>query len=115
MLLGGRFVEVVHTGTVMGQPFEGRMLMGYDNIAKKYVAVWVDSMGTAITHYDGTYDKNTKRLMMGARFIDPMTRRPVSVRAVTAFTDPTSWTYEEHTKGSDGNERLTLKIAFKKG
>jgi hypothetical protein len=114
MVLGGRYVQVVHHGTVMGEPFEGIMLSGYDNLAKKYVATWVDNMGTSIVHYDGSFDKNTKRLMMGARFIDPMTGKPMKTRTVTAFLSPTSWTYEEYAPGAGGKERLVMLITFTK-
>jgi len=78
------------------------------------VSIWFDNMGTALVHYDGTYDKNLKRLMTGARFVDPMTRKPVHVRAVTSFVDATSFTYEEFMPGPDGKDRRTMKITFKK-
>lgn len=115
MILGGRFVQVIHKGTVMGQPFEGRMLCGYDNVAKKYVASWVDNLGTSIVHYDGTYDKVGKRLLMGATFIDPMSRKPIHVKSVTSFLSATSWTYDEYIPGADGKDRKTMTITFKKG
>jgi hypothetical protein len=114
MLLGGRYLQLIHKGTLMGQPFEGIMVIGYDNIAKKYVAQWIDNMGTSFIHYDGTYDKHLKRLMMGARFVDPMTRLPLKVRAVTTFIDATSWTYEEFSTPGEGKEWQSLKITFKK-
>lgn len=115
LVLGGRFVHVIHKGTMMGQPFEGMMLLGYDNIAKKYVSTWVDVMGTAMVRYDGSFDKRTKRLMMGARFVDPMTLKPARTRAVTTFAGPTNMTYEEFSVEPDGKERLVLTITFKKG
>jgi hypothetical protein len=114
MLLGGRFVQVVHHGTVMGQPFEGIMLGGYDNLAKKYVATWVDNLGTSIVRYDGSFDKNSKRLMMGARFTDPMTGKPARTRSVTTFVSPTSWTYEEYSLDPKGKERMIMMITFTK-
>src|SRR5262249_41530950 len=70
LMLGGRFVHVVHHGTMMGQPFEGMMLLGYDNLAGKYTAVWVDNMGTQIATYDGTYDAAKKALTMTGHFTD---------------------------------------------
>jgi hypothetical protein len=114
LVLGGRFVQVTHKGTMNGQPFEGMMLAGYDNLAKKYVATWVDNMGTAIVHYDGSADRNTHRLMMGARFVDPRTLKPARTLAVTTFVSATSWTYEEFNLGVDGADQLVLTITFKK-
>jgi len=115
IVLGGRFAHVIHKGTMMGQPFEGMMLLGYDNIAKKYVSTWVDNMGTAIVHYDGSFDRHTHRLMMGARFVDPMTLKPTRTRSVTTFASATNWTYQEFTIEPDGKERLVLTITFTKG
>ena len=114
MVLGGRFVHVVHKGTMMGQPFEGMMLSGYDNIAKKYVATWVDNMSTTIVRYDGSYDKNTKKLMMGTQYIDPMTWKPTRSRSVTTFISPASWTYEDFVPGPYGKERVVMTITFTK-
>jgi hypothetical protein len=68
-LLGGRFVQQELNATMMGGPFEGRGLMGYDNFKKKYVGTWIDSMGTGfmtssgdevekgkVWNFSGTYD-----------------------------------------------------------
>jgi len=114
MVLGGRFVNVIHKGTMMGQPFEGMMLSGYDNIAKKYVASWVDNMSTGIVRYDGSYDKNTRKLMMSSQYMDPMTWKPTHSRSVTTFVSPTSWTYEEFVPDPYKKERLAMTITFTK-
>jgi hypothetical protein len=43
-LWGGRFVESHYEGTMMKMPMEGRHLIGFDTIDKRYVSVWLDSM-----------------------------------------------------------------------
>ena len=48
MILGGRYLEQRYEGTMMGQPFSGIGVTGFDNYKKKFVSTWVDSMGTAI-------------------------------------------------------------------
>src|SRR5512132_483462 len=46
--LGGRvMVEEVH-GTMMGMPFEGHGMSGFDNVTGKYWSTWTDSMGTGL-------------------------------------------------------------------
>jgi uncharacterized protein DUF1579 len=114
VILGGRFVHVLHHGTMMGQPFEGMMLLGYDNIRKKYTSSWVDSMGTQIASYDGTWNAAKKSLTMAGHFLDPMTGKPMKTRGVTAFPDATTMTYDEYMMGPDGKEMKTLHIDFKK-
>jgi len=44
MVLGGRFLHQEFTGEMMGSPFTGIGVNGYDNHTKKYVSTWMDSM-----------------------------------------------------------------------
>ena len=53
MLLDGRFLQQEFTGDMMGQPFSGIGIDGYDNLAKKYVSTWIDTMGTRIFSMEG--------------------------------------------------------------
>jgi hypothetical protein len=43
VVLGGRFVRLEYTGTVMGKPHAGHMLIGYEPTERRFTAVWVDS------------------------------------------------------------------------
>ncbi len=62
--LGG-FWNVTHfESKMMGQPFSGIELLGYDPLKEKYVAVWVDSMTPLLTVLEGTYDADTQTLTM---------------------------------------------------
>jgi hypothetical protein len=45
-VLGGRFIEQRFVGSMMGAPFEGLGLMGYDRVREAYVGFWLDSAGT---------------------------------------------------------------------
>jgi Protein of unknown function (DUF1579) len=112
--LGGRFVHVVHHGTMMGQPFEGHMLLGYDNLAKKYTSAWVDNSGTAIITYQGSYNAAKKALTMSARFTDPMSGQQMQTKGITTFQGPDAMTYDEFGKGPDGKPMQFLHIEFKR-
>ena len=54
MILGGRFLQQVIDGTMHGKPHTGIWTIGYDNLLKRYVSTWIDSMSTQIFHMDGT-------------------------------------------------------------
>ena len=54
--LGGRYVQEEFSGEMMGAPFQGIGFTGYDNMKKKYVGVWMDSMSTAMFTTEGTAD-----------------------------------------------------------
>jgi uncharacterized protein DUF1579 len=114
LTMGGRYVHVEHHGTMMGQPFEGAMLLGYDNLAKKYTSAWVDNMGTAITMYEGTYDAAKKTFTMRGHFTDPMTGKLTHTKGVTAFPSADTMTYDEFSPGPDGKPMKVLHIDYKR-
>jgi hypothetical protein len=64
MLLGGRFLYQEFTGQVMGQPFSGIGIDGYDNLRKKYVTAWMDTMGTGIFMMEGTASADGKTIIL---------------------------------------------------
>ena len=61
-VMDGRYIEEHFTSDMMGQPFVGRSILGYDNVKGKYVSIWFDNMGTGISQMEGTYDEATKTL-----------------------------------------------------
>lgn len=56
-ILGGRYIQSTVSGSLMGEPFEGRGLMGYDNYKKKYTSVWCDNHSTALLTSEGLADQ----------------------------------------------------------
>ncbi len=45
--------------TMMGGPFVGHEVVGFDPTEKKYQVSWVDSMSTSFTLGTGTFDAKT--------------------------------------------------------
>jgi len=64
MIMGGRYQSSKHTGNMMGMPFEGQSIAGYDNAKKKFVSTWIDNFGTGIMMMEGTWDNATKTMTM---------------------------------------------------
>jgi hypothetical protein len=56
LILGGRYLEEVVKGTMMGQPFEGRGISGYDNVSGEWWGTWIDTMSTGIMISRGEWD-----------------------------------------------------------
>src|ERR1700685_3873883 len=52
-ILNGHFLEDEFHGEMMGKPFTGRSLMGYDNIKQTFNTVWVSDMQTSIFTSEG--------------------------------------------------------------
>lgn len=60
LICNGLWLKSVVNSTMMGQPFQGVWLGGYDKFNKKYVSVWIDSMGPESCVADGTWDAKTR-------------------------------------------------------
>src|SRR5262245_36614956 len=61
---GGLWLVGDFKGGFEKMPFQGKSLESYDAKKKKYVSVWVDSMGPTPMLSEGTYDKEKKTLTM---------------------------------------------------
>ena len=72
-ILGGRFLQEEATGEMMGQPYSGLGIIGYDNMNKKYTIVWVDNSSTATFTADGTADQGNKVFTFYGKMDEPIT------------------------------------------
>ncbi|MBK7865972.1 MAG: DUF1579 domain-containing protein [Ignavibacteriales bacterium] len=71
MILGGRYLQMIHEGAAFGQVFQGVNLIGYDNTLKKFFSFWIDNLGTGYTIATGDYDKATNTVILFGNMIDP--------------------------------------------
>ena len=65
-ILGGRYLVQRTKGTMGGMPMEGFQILGYDNVHKEYVSVWLDNWGTGIHTSAGQADENGVIEMKGS-------------------------------------------------
>ena len=93
-ILGKRFVETVYKGTILGQKVEARVVEGYDNRAREFVATWRDTMGTYTLIFRGTCDVECKVWTKEAELTDPISNRKLTNKGVTTVLDENSYKYE---------------------
>jgi len=103
MILGGRFLREEFSGELMGSPFNGIGVMGYDNQSEKYVSTWVDSMGTGIYFFKGTASRDGKTISLESLFEDPI-KGPGTWRLVTRIVDENTEVGEMHMTYESGLE-----------
>lgn len=112
-ILGGRFVQSRFRGEMMGEPFEGMGLDGYDNFKKKYVCTWIDSMGTAICTFTGTPDETGQVITYTGQIDDCMSgRKDVPVRIVIRWSNDDKYTFTWYQPGPDGKETKSMEIEY---
>jgi hypothetical protein len=118
-IMGGRYTVMDVTGK-MKMPdengkmkemtFKGMGIEGYDNVKRKFVASWIDNMGTGIEFSDGTYDPATKTLTYTSE-VEPVPGMKTPVREVIKLPDNNHMTlewYENH----GGQEKKTMEINY---
>lgn len=112
MVLGGRFLEEHFEGKMMGQPFSGIGITGYDNHKKKFEGFWVDSVGTGMMIMSGSLDKTGKKMTSQGKMDDILTGKPIRLRSVMTFVDDDHHTFEMWMTGADGKSFKNLEIAY---
>lgn len=107
MILGGRYVRLIYKGEMMGQPFEGHQISGYDNIEKAYKTFWIDNSSTSFYLLTGKYDAATKTYTFTGRWADPMDGSN-PVRMVIKIVSPDEYASETYMTMPDGREFMNM-------
>jgi len=113
MECGGLWLVGNFVGEYDGKPFQGKELDSYDAGKKKYVGVWVDSMGTLPMISEGTYDKEKKRLTMTAEYPSP-DGKPTKYTMVTDYKDDDNMVWSMSVPGKDGKDTVIMTITYKR-
>ncbi|MEP6594852.1 MAG: DUF1579 domain-containing protein [Ginsengibacter sp.] len=113
MILGGRYQQSIHKGTVMGQPFEGMGTLAYDNAKKTFVSTWADNMGTGIMVMEGPWDDATKTINMKGKQTEPMTGKDMDMRQTFKIIDDNTQQLEMFAT-QNGTEYKTMEIKLKR-
>ncbi len=111
MILGGRFLQQEYNGEMMGSPFAGIGVTGYDNHTKKYVSTWMDSMGTGIYLFEGTASADGKTITQESHYDDPF-RGPMTWRSVTKIVDKNTHVFEMYGIDKNGKEEKMMEITY---
>lgn len=111
MLLDGRFLYQEFTSQMMGQPFSGIGIDGYDNLRKKYVTTWIDTMGTGFFTMEGTASADGKTITLKGQHAEPGGGQ-MTHRAVWKIADSNTQTFDMYGTHQGGKEMKMLEIAY---
>jgi Protein of unknown function (DUF1579) len=103
-------------GQMKDVEFKGMGMEGYDNVKKKFVASWIDNMGTGIEFSEGTYDPASKTFIYTAE-MEPVPGMKTKVREVIKLVDNSHMTlewYETPGGKAKGKEKKTMEINYTK-
>lgn len=111
MLLDGRFLYQEYNAQMMGQPFSGIGIDGYDNMTKKYVTAWIDTMGTGIFMMEGTASADGRTITLKGSHPEPGGGK-MSHRAVWTIVDHNTQIFDMYGAHHGGKEMKVLEITY---
>jgi len=116
MILGGRVMREEVQSEMLGMPFHGLGMTGYDNVTGRWWSTWSDSMSTGLLVSYGTCDDAMTRCEFKGAYPDPMTGGMKETRLVSE-SSPEREVMKSYEAGPDGKEVQTMELVFtrKKG
>ena len=106
-------IEEVKT-EMMGRPFQGFSISGYDNVKKKHVGMWVDSLSTALLTMEGHFDPEGKTLAVYGTSSDPATGEHDKLMGyLTHLVDDDHHVFEirDYSRRPEGVKTMVLEYA----
>jgi hypothetical protein len=108
---GGLWLVSDFDAPIMGMPFQGMEVLGFDPSDSTFNSVWVDSMTTTATLMKGTYDKDTKTLTLRGESVGPDgSKTPMT--NVTRYPDADHMVFEMKGPGEDGKPMTYMTIEY---
>lgn len=113
MILGGRYQEANYSGTMMGQPFQGKSTLAYNNASKEYTTTFIDNMGTGMMVAVGKFDDKTKTIEFKGDMVDPLNGKKTPYREIYTIVDAKTRKMEMFDV-KKGEEYKSMEIIMKK-
>jgi hypothetical protein len=85
-VMDGRFVKCEVSSDMMGMPFRGEGIYGYDNVTSKWQCTWIDNMGTTLMTGTGDVSSDGKTMTWTYNYTDPYTKKASTMREVQTTT-----------------------------
>jgi len=115
-ILGGRFLQQkVKSPATEAFPmdFEGMGLLGYDNLGKKYLSIWMDNMMTGAMIYQGSCDDSGKVITLSGEYQNPMKGGAMtSGRWVYKIINPNKFVFEMWEPDESGKDFMHGEITY---
>jgi len=107
----GRFLQEDFRGQMMGKPFNGRTLLGFDNTKQTFNSVWMSDMQTSLFTSEGKGDGGNKVITLEGKAACAATcQKDIPMKTVLRLISPDKHVLEMF-DGSKGNAK-TMEITY---
>lgn len=110
-LLDGRFLQQDLSGQMMGQPFTGIEIVGYDNLQKRYVTTWMSNTSTMIFIMEGTASADGKTITLKGQHPEPGGGY-MKHRAIWKIVDNNTLNFDMYGAHHRGKEWKIMEISY---
>jgi hypothetical protein len=111
LILGGRFIHEDFKGKLLDdKTFHGIGTLGFDRAKRKYVAVWIDSVSTAIGMSKGDYDESARTWTFKHEDTCPITGKHLKMRDTLRIISPDQQEMDMYRQLGDEKEMKTMEI-----
>ena len=108
----GRFLEEEFHGQMMGRPFTGRTLLGFDNTKQTFNSVWVSDTQTSMFTSEGKGDSGNKVITLEGKASCTATgRKDIPMKTVLRVISPDKHVLEMF-DASQGQNAKTMEITY---
>lgn len=111
-ILGKRFLQEDFKGETAGEKFDGMGLLGFDNGARAFKMVWVDSLNTALSVSTGTYVPESNIFEMVSEVYDPLLGREKTVRSTLQVMSSDSYRFVMEDTAPSGKKFISFEILY---
>ena len=112
MIMNGLYQQSNHSGNMMGMPFNGMSLVGYDIHHKEFISTWIDNMGSGIMVLKGPWDEANKMITLKGKMTDPGSKADMDITETYKVIDDNTHEMEMFVGMPDGKEFKTMNIKF---
>jgi hypothetical protein len=111
-ILNGHFLEEEFHGQMMGKPFSGRTLLGFDNTKQTFNSAWVSDSQTSMFVSEGTGDGGNKVITLEGNASCPASgRNEIPMKTVLRLSSRDKHVLEMY-DGSEGRDTKTMEIIY---
>ena len=110
-ILQGHYVVQDYSSEFMGMPFEGMMLMGFDNLAGEYFSIWLDNWGTSYSLTRGAAQEGSEIELIG-EMRDPITPDGRRLRTTSNYISDDEMIFSMFDTRPDGSEMKIMELTY---
>ncbi len=110
VIFDGKYLQGEFTATMMGKPFIGHSIDGFDPVAKQYQSIWYDTMGTSIVSLSGPSVDHGKTVTYAGEMTCPINGH-VQLRHVETHQSNDQFSVLAY-QVKDGKERKTMEFHY---